>query len=105
MSEQFMHQALDLARKGEGRTSPNPPVGAVVVSGREIVGRGFHPAAGEPHAEVFALKEAAFWLNKLSVRKDGRSNEATFFKIDEDIFEPSMFHAFGCPCFVLDARL
>ena len=53
----------------------------------------------------FALKEAAFRLNKLSVRKDGRSNEATFFKIDGDIFEQSMFHTFGCPCFVLDARL
>lgn len=58
MLEQLMQQALDLARKGEGRTSPNPPVGAVVVSGSEIIGRGFHPLAGEPHAEVFALQEA-----------------------------------------------
>ena len=53
----------------------------------------------------FALKEAAFRLNKLSIRSDGRSNEATFFKIDSDIIEPSMFHTFGSPCFVLDARL
>lgn len=58
MPEQYMQQALDLARKGEGRTSPNPPVGAVVVSGGEIVGRGYHPAAGEPHAEIFALEDA-----------------------------------------------
>ena len=53
----------------------------------------------------FALKEAAFRLNKLSLRSDGRSNEAAFFGIDGCIIEPSMFHTFGCPCFVLDARL
>ncbi len=53
-----MQQALDLARKGEGRTAPNPPVGAVIVNAGEVVGRGFHPKAGEPHAEVFALREA-----------------------------------------------
>lgn len=53
-----MAEALALARKGEGRTAPNPPVGAVVVSQGEIVGRGFHPSAGEPHAEIFALREA-----------------------------------------------
>ncbi len=58
MPEQMMQLALDLARKGEGRTSPNPPVGAVVVYAGKIIGRGFHPAAGEPHAEVFALQEA-----------------------------------------------
>lgn len=56
--DRHMLQALDLARKGEGRTCPNPPVGALVVSGETIVGRGFHPAAGQPHAEIFALREA-----------------------------------------------
>ena len=54
----FMQLALDLARKGEGRTAPNPPVGAVVVKDGEIVGQGFHPQAGEPHAEIFALRDA-----------------------------------------------
>ncbi len=54
----FMQLALDLARQGEGRTRPNPPVGAVVVRQGRVVGRGFHPAAGEPHAEIFALLEA-----------------------------------------------
>ena len=58
MPDQMMNLAFDLARKGEGRTSPNPPVGAVVVSGDKIVGQGFHPVAGEPHAEVFALRDA-----------------------------------------------
>lgn len=56
--ESFMREALKLARRGVGRTSPNPAVGAVVVAGGRIVGRGFHPRAGEPHAEVFALDEA-----------------------------------------------
>ncbi|MBN2810200.1 MAG: bifunctional diaminohydroxyphosphoribosylaminopyrimidine deaminase/5-amino-6-(5-phosphoribosylamino)uracil reductase RibD [Deltaproteobacteria bacterium] len=54
----FMQEALVLARKGRGLTSPNPMVGAVVVAEGEIVGRGYHPRAGEPHAEIFALREA-----------------------------------------------
>ncbi len=54
----FMQEALKLARKGLGKTSPNPMVGAVVVRDGEIVGRGWHPGAGQPHAEVFALEEA-----------------------------------------------
>lgn len=53
-----MSEALGLAARGQGRTAPNPPVGAVVVRDGRVVGRGFHPRAGEPHAEAFALKEA-----------------------------------------------
>jgi len=53
-----MQQALDLARRGEGRTAPNPPVGAVIVRDGVVVGKGFHPKAGEPHAEIFALVSA-----------------------------------------------
>lgn len=56
--EYFMQRALDLARRGEGRTRPNPPVGAVIVREGHIVGEGFHPRAGEPHAEIFALRDA-----------------------------------------------
>jgi diaminohydroxyphosphoribosylaminopyrimidine deaminase/5-amino-6-(5-phosphoribosylamino)uracil reductase len=54
----MMQWCLQLARRALGRTSPNPLVGAVVVQDREIVGEGFHPRAGEPHAEVFALRAA-----------------------------------------------
>jgi diaminohydroxyphosphoribosylaminopyrimidine deaminase/5-amino-6-(5-phosphoribosylamino)uracil reductase len=54
----YMAEALRLARRGLGRTSPNPAVGAVVVRRGTIVGRGFHRQAGGPHAEVFALREA-----------------------------------------------
>jgi diaminohydroxyphosphoribosylaminopyrimidine deaminase / 5-amino-6-(5-phosphoribosylamino)uracil reductase len=53
-----MGQGLALARQGLGRTAPNPPVGCVLVRQGVVVGRGFHPKAGEPHAEVFALREA-----------------------------------------------
>ncbi len=54
----MMHRCITLARRALGRTSPNPLVGSVVVQDGEIVGEGFHPGAGQPHAEVFALREA-----------------------------------------------
>ena len=54
----FMRLALRLGRRGLGRTSPNPPVGAVVVAAGEIVGRGYHHRAGLPHGEIEALRNA-----------------------------------------------
>lgn len=54
----FMQQALDLAKQGEFTTTPNPSVGCVLVKDGEVVGKGFHAKAGEPHAEVMALREA-----------------------------------------------
>ena len=54
----FMARALRLARRAEGRTAPNPPVGAVVVRDGKVVGQGFHRAAGQDHAEVEALSQA-----------------------------------------------
>jgi diaminohydroxyphosphoribosylaminopyrimidine deaminase/5-amino-6-(5-phosphoribosylamino)uracil reductase len=48
----YMKRALDLARRGEGKTFPNPCVGCVLVKDGKIVGEGFHPKAGMPHAEV-----------------------------------------------------
>lgn len=56
--EGFMRQALELAKQGQFTSSPNPAVGCVIVKEGRIVGRGFHAKAGEPHAEVFALREA-----------------------------------------------
>jgi len=58
MNPDYMRQALDLAREGMGRTSPNPAVGAVLVQGGEVVGRGTHTYAGVKHAEILALEEA-----------------------------------------------
>lgn len=54
----YLAQALELARQGAGRTSPNPCVGAVLVNGGEIVGQGFHTWAGVKHAEILALEQA-----------------------------------------------
>ena len=53
--EQFMQQALRLARRGVGQTSPNPVVGAVVVRAGKVIGQGWHHHAGGPHAEILAL--------------------------------------------------
>ncbi len=53
-----MRRALQLAWKGEGRTAPNPPVGAVLVKNGVATGEGFHKKAGGPHAEIVALKKA-----------------------------------------------
>jgi len=53
-----MRRALLLARRGWGRTAPNPLVGAVVVRDGLVVGEGFHAAYGGPHAEVMALAQA-----------------------------------------------
>ncbi len=54
----YMMQALSLARKAKGFTSPNPCVGAVVVNNGRIVGKGYHKAAGRAHAEVAAIDDA-----------------------------------------------
>ena len=56
--EKMMGRAVALARRGVGRTAPNPPVGCVIVRDGEIVGTGWHRKAGTPHAEVHALREA-----------------------------------------------
>jgi diaminohydroxyphosphoribosylaminopyrimidine deaminase/5-amino-6-(5-phosphoribosylamino)uracil reductase len=56
--EQWMKNVLRLARKGQGRTSPNPMVGAILVKNRRIIGEGYHAKAGEAHAEIVALERA-----------------------------------------------
>lgn len=48
----YMRMCVELAKEAVGKTSPNPIVGCVIVKDGRIVGRGFHPKAGEPHAEV-----------------------------------------------------
>jgi diaminohydroxyphosphoribosylaminopyrimidine deaminase / 5-amino-6-(5-phosphoribosylamino)uracil reductase len=54
----YLRLAYRLARKGAGRTSPNPMVGAVLVRSGKIVGAGYHRVAGSDHAEIVALKQA-----------------------------------------------
>lgn len=83
MNAAFMREALDLARQGRSLASPNPMVGAVVVQGDEVVGRGFHTYAGLHHAEVIALAQAA-----------GRARGATVYVT----LEPCSHHGRTPPC-------
>ena len=55
---QFLRQALRVARRAYGATSPNPLVGALLVKHGQIIGRGWHHRAGMPHAEIEALRDA-----------------------------------------------
>ena len=54
----IMAHCLELARRALGKTAPNPLVGCAIAKNGEIIGEGFHPGAGYPHAEVFALRDA-----------------------------------------------
>ena len=59
----FMLRAIKLAKKAEGKTYPNPMVGACVVKDGMIVGEGYHRRAGQEHAETIALKKAGINSN------------------------------------------
>ena len=54
----WMQHAIALARRGQYSTKPNPQVGCVMVKDDQLLAEGFHPRAGQPHAEVFALRQA-----------------------------------------------
>ncbi len=58
MDQFYMQRALELAIQAQGRTNPNPMVGAVIVKNNQIIGEGYHHQAGTPHAEVHALQAA-----------------------------------------------
>ena len=83
---QFMRHALRLARRGSGATSPNPLVGAVLVTGGEIIGRGWHRRAGLPHAEVEALR---------NTQKRGNSVKCAILYVT---LEPCCTHGRTPPC-------
>ncbi|MCS6801381.1 MAG: bifunctional diaminohydroxyphosphoribosylaminopyrimidine deaminase/5-amino-6-(5-phosphoribosylamino)uracil reductase RibD [Chloroflexota bacterium] len=82
-ADELMGEALRLARRARGRSSPNPPVGAVVVRDGTIVGRGWTQPAGSAHAEVIALREAG-----------ERARGATLFVT----LEPCCHHGRTPPC-------
>lgn len=54
----WMHHCLELAKQARGLTAPNPMVGCAIVKDGKLIGEGFHPGAGQPHAEVFAIAAA-----------------------------------------------
>jgi diaminohydroxyphosphoribosylaminopyrimidine deaminase/5-amino-6-(5-phosphoribosylamino)uracil reductase len=82
----FMRLALRLARRGDGTTSPNPMVGAVLVQRGKIIGRGWHRRAGLPHAEIEALRDAA--------RRGHSPKDATLYVT----LEPCSTHGRTPPC-------
>jgi diaminohydroxyphosphoribosylaminopyrimidine deaminase / 5-amino-6-(5-phosphoribosylamino)uracil reductase len=82
---EFMRLALRLARRGFGRTSPNPMVGAVLVRKGKVIGKGWHRRAGGPHAEIEALSDA---------RKNGGANGSALFVT----LEPCCTHGRTPPC-------
>ena len=55
---EMMQRCIQLAQRAAGKTTPNPLVGSVIVKDGKILGEGFHPGVGQPHAEVFALQAA-----------------------------------------------
>ena len=81
-----MPLALRLARRGYGATSPNPLVGAVLVKGEKIIGRGWHRRAGLPHAEIEALQDA---------QKRGRNPKGATIYVT---LEPCCTHGRTPPC-------
>ena len=58
----YMRRCVELARKAIGCTSPNPMVGCVIVKDGKIVGEGFHPKAGQPHAEAISNQFFSLFL-------------------------------------------
>ncbi len=84
-SEQIRN-ALRLAKRAYGFTSPNPMVGAVLVKRGQVIGRGWHHRAGEPHAEIEALRDAA--------RRGHKTNGATLYVT----LEPCCTHGRTPPC-------
>ena len=56
--QQFMSLALRLGKRGQGKTTPNPSVGCILVKNNKIIGRGFTQPGGQPHAEVMALSSS-----------------------------------------------
>jgi diaminohydroxyphosphoribosylaminopyrimidine deaminase/5-amino-6-(5-phosphoribosylamino)uracil reductase len=86
MKDPYMCLALRLARRGYGTTSPNPMVGAVLVKGNIVIGRGWHHRAGEPHAEIEALRDA---------QKRGHTVEGATLYVT---LEPCCTHGRTPPC-------
>lgn len=86
VDREYMAEALQLARRGLYTTAPNPRVGCVLVRDGNIIGRGWHERAGEPHAEINALRDAEKYF--------GNARGATAYVT----LEPCSHHGRTPPC-------
>jgi len=107
--ETMLYRTLELARKAEGRTSPNPMVGAVLVKDGRIVGEGFHHQAGAPHAEIEALRAAGeaargatLYVNLEPCAHQGRTPPCTQALIEAGVRE--VHYAVGDPNPVVNGK-
>src|SRR5882762_6502728 len=85
-NSRLMAQALHLAKRAYGLTSPNPMVGAILVKGGKVIGRGWHHRAGQPHAEIEALSDA---------EKRGHDSRGAVLYVT---LEPCSTHGLTPPC-------
>lgn len=95
MDERYLSHALKLAKRGEGHTRPNPPVGAVIVKGDRILGEGYHKKAGTNHAETAAIADAK--------KKGNDVRGATIYVTLEPCSKPGRVGA--CTDAIIDAGL
>jgi len=102
VEEKYMRRCLDLAIQGIGRVSPNPLVGAVVVTGDVILGEGYHMQYGGPHAEVNAirqvknpesLKHSKLFVNLEPCSHHGKTPPCVDLIMDSGISEVYIAHA------------
>ena len=84
--EHFMKMAINLAKRGIGSVEPNPPVGAVITKGNQIIGQGYHKKYGEEHAEIIALGDC----KSLGISPEGGTLYVTL--------EPCCHHGKTGPC-------
>jgi len=75
--EEFMRLAIEEAKKGIGKTAPNPAVGAIIVKNGKILAKGYHHAAGQPHAEIEALSKLGVGSSKYEIFTPHRPSPIT----------------------------
>ena len=104
LDRQYMQQALRLAKKGLGRTYPNPMVGAIIVHHGTVIGKGYHHRAGETHAEIEALgavkgspKGATLYVNLEPCAHQGKTPPCVDAIIASRYISSSMRHARSKP--------